>query len=305
MVDLTRGRRHAPGFPDPDRVPGSGHRSSTLQRIRDVVRISAESILTTLFPADCRFCGTPLVSVSRLPVCQDCLGQIKAFSVSLCSICGETLPARGPHLVSTASAICTACDKDRPIFAAAFAYGPYEGVWRDLIHLLKYDRVRSAAEAIARRLAPQITSELIAARPLLVPVPLHKSKFRLRGFNQAEEIARAFRRLCPLEMNSHLLVRNRPTSSQTGMTPLQRRENVRGAFQVRSRYRRGLSGRTIILIDDVFTTGATVSECARVLRRAGAAQVFVMTAARVTRMLTTASQIVPGMHAGGLEHRVY
>jgi ComF family protein len=273
-----------------------------------VLRISAESILTTLFPADCRLCGTPLVSVSRLPVCQDCLGQIKPFSISRCNICGETLPLRGPHLLSSPPALCTACDKDRPIFVAAFAFGPYDGIWRDIIHLLKYERIRSAADTIARRLAPQIPPELLAARPLLVPVPLHKSKFRLRGFNQAEEIARTLCRLCPMEMNSHLLVRTRPTTSQTGMTPLQRRENVRGAFQVRSRYRRGLAGRTIILIDDVFTTGATASECARVLRRAGAAQVFVITAARVTRMVTAMSEIVPdatGTHAGGFQHGAY
>jgi len=164
------------------------------------------------------------------------------------------------------------------------AFGPYEGVWRDLIHLLKYDRVRSVADVIARCLGAQIPDDLVAQDPLLVPVPLHKSKFRLRGFNQAEEIARSLRRLCGFHMNSYVLVRRRATSSQTGMSPLQRRDNVRGAFAVRKRARRELAGRSVILVDDVFTTGATANECARVLLRAGAAHVSILTAARVTRM---------------------
>jgi predicted amidophosphoribosyltransferase len=92
-------------------------------------------------------------------------------------------------------------------------------------------------------------------------------------------------------MNSHLLVRRRPTASQTGMTPLQRRENVRGAFHVRKRYQRDLAGKSVILVDDVYTTGATANECARVLRRAGAGHVWVLTAARVTRLLAAEAEL--------------
>ena len=121
--------------------------------------------------------------------------------------------------------------------------------------------------------------------PEVIAVPLHSSTMRQRGFNQSELIARAMLKLKPAaldaKLNTSALVRHRMTESQTGLTPPQRRENVRGAFKVE----RGdqISGRDILLIDDVFTTGATVSECARVLRRAGAGRVFVATVTRVLK----------------------
>jgi ComF family protein len=234
----------------------------------------------------------PLTSISRLPVCHDCISQIKPFADERCRVCGELLPLRGPRLMSPESGLCAACDHVRPAFAAAFSFAPYEGIWRDLIHMLKYDRVRSAAALLARRVAPEVPADIVARSPLIVPVPLHRSKFRIRGYNQAEEIARELGKLCKLRMNSHLLVRRRRTVSQTGMTPLQRRENVRGAFQIRKRYRRDLVDRSIILVDDVYTTGATANECARLLRRAGAAQVWIVTAARVTKLLQPETELV-------------
>jgi ComF family protein len=269
-------------------VPGSGHSSSVLQRVRDALRLTAESLFTTLFPADCRLCQEPLTAVSRLPVCNPCLEKIKAFDAPQCAVCGELLPSRGPivaHNLQVASDTCVGCQKARPMFQKAIAFGPYEGAWRDLIHLLKYQRVRPAAQVIGKALAEQIANAVIESA-LVVPVPLHRSKFHIRGFNQAEEIARVIRKLGKYEWSTHALVRRRATASQTGMTPLQRRDNVRGAFAVRKRYQRDITGRNIILVDDVYTTGATANECARVLRRAGAANVWVATAARVTKMYT-------------------
>jgi len=137
---------------------------------------------------------------------------------------------------------------------------------------------------IGEAVATQIVAARLPEDALLVPIPLHKSKFRLRGFNQAEEITRVVRKRLGMQLEASLLTRKRATQSQTGMTPLQRRDNVRGAFAVRSRYRSVVEGRNVILVDDVLTTGATANECARVLRRAGAAKVYVVTAARVTRM---------------------
>jgi ComF family protein len=259
-----------------------------LQRVRGALRLSAESLFMTLFPADCRLCQAPLTAVSRLPVCNPCLAKIKGFDAPQCAVCGELLPARGPiaaHNLEVASDTCVPCQKARPVFQKALAFGPYEGTWRDLIHLLKYQRVRPAAQVIGKALAEQLTQCGIE-QPLIVPVPLHRSKFHVRGFNQAEEIARGIRKLTKYEWSTHALVRRRATVSQTGMTPLQRRDNVRGAFAVRKRYQRDITGRNIILVDDVYTTGATANECAKVLRRVGAKNVWVATAARVTKMYT-------------------
>jgi ComF family protein len=262
-----------------------------LQRVSDALRLSAESLFTTLFPADCRLCHEPLTTVTRLPVCKPCRERIHGFSAPQCAVCGELLPSRGPVAVKAPTTnvdTCVPCQKARPMFVKAIAFGPYEGEWRDLIHLLKYHRVRAAAGEIGRRLADQVMA-LNVEEPVLVPVPLHRSKFHIRGFNQAEEIARVIKRYSRYQWFTHALVRRRETASQTGMTPLQRRENVRGAFAIRKRYQHQLAGRNIILVDDVYTTGATANECARVLCRAGAANVWVVTAARVTKMYAGSS----------------
>jgi ComF family protein len=135
-------------------------------------------------------------------------------------------------------------------------------------------------------------------RPLIIPIPLHRNKFRLRGFNQAEEIATALKKITGYQMKPFVLQRRRETSSQTGMTAHQRRENVRASFVVRSQRKREVSGRNVILVDDVMTTGATAAECSRVLLRAGAKQVFVLTAARVTAN-AAGNQLAAGAGAQG------
>jgi ComF family protein len=133
---------------------------------------------------------------------------------------------------------------------------------------------------------------------LVIPVPLHSSKRRQRGFNQAELIARvALKRDAgvQLELGPHLLKRRRVTQSQIGLSQNQRRENLRGAFKVMKPEK--VSGREVLLVDDVFTTGTTVSECARVLRRAGARKVWVATVARTLRTNVHAAGSFKNAHA--------
>ncbi len=167
----------------------------------------------------------------------------------------------------------------------AAAYGSYEGGLRELIHLLKYNRVRPAAPVLGRMLAEAIAflSVPTGGEALLIPVPLHADKVRQRGFNQSELIARAALKcgVQHLSLCTTALVRQRATESQTGLTRHQRRENMRGAFRVL--HPELVDGKEAVLVDDVLTTGTTVSECARVLKRAGAAHVWVATVARVLK----------------------
>lgn len=167
------------------------------------------------------------------------------------------------------------------------AYGSYEGGLRDLIHLLKYEHVRPAANLLGRMLA-EVIAQLIkecAEPPVVVAVPLHKRKYHERGFNQAELIAESALKLKPAGLELRLargaLVRTRATSSQTGLNSHQRRENIRGAFAVAKP--EVVAGRDVLLVDDVFTTGTTVAECARLLRRAGATRIWVATVARTLK----------------------
>jgi ComF family protein len=278
-------------------VPEAGA-SFVLHKPRTWASQAAESLFAVLFPSDCRICGVSLTNISRLPVCEECLDAIHPLSGKSCSICSERVFS--PYLLYDAGGafLCGLCHAVEPPFEKAVAYGRYEEGLRDLIHLLKYGGVRPAANVLGRMLAeaiillePVLGKEPIAA----IPVPLHTSKRRERGFNQAELIARAALKLNPAEgrlyLADHVLERRRPTKSQIGMTPHQRRENMRGAFAVtRSQ---SVDGREVLLVDDVYTTGATVSECARVLLRAGASRVWVATVARTPKLASQFGQIEP------------
>jgi ComF family protein len=187
-----------------------------------------------------------------------------------------------------AEARCGLCRRLEQPFVRAAAYGSYEGGLRDLVHMLKYQQVRPAANVLGRMLAEVVAGFGSAwgdAKVQVVPVPLFAGKLRQRGFNQAELIARAALKLGPgpgqLTLEPYALERVRETQSQIGLTRHQRRENLRGAFRVADP--RKVSGREVLLVDDVFTTGTTASECARVLRRAGASRVWVATVARTLK----------------------
>lgn len=177
----------------------------------------------------------------------------------------------------------------QPPFVRATAYSSYESGLRELIHLLKYEQVRPAANVLGRMLAEAIEDlapSFGAAPVIMLPVPLHRAKLRQRGFNHSEMIARAALKLKPasgrLVLHADVLVRQRLTQSQIGLTRHQRRENLRGAFAVAKPAE--IAGQEILLVDDVFTTGTTASECARILRRNGASKVWVATVARTLKL---------------------
>jgi ComF family protein len=239
-----------------------------------------ESVFGILFPSDCRLCHTPLDNISRLPVCRECLGAIEPVREPQCVVCGDRL-ASAQLLMGDGR--CPSCRDSQPGFERAVSFGEYEGELRGLIHLLKYEGVTPAAAPLGRMMA-QAIRELLSGRgqvsPLLIPVPLHKNRRRSRAFNQAELIAdAAAKRLSPrLEVASSILLRQRDTISQVGLSRDERMENMRGAFRVADPAR--VKGRTIIVVDDVMTTGTTLSECARVLQQAGAERVWAVTVAR-------------------------
>jgi ComF family protein len=173
----------------------------------------------------------------------------------------------------------------------AVAFGIYQDRMKDAIHALKYGRLHPAARRLGRMLAEAI-AQLASEAPvemLVVPVPLHRAKYSDRGFNQARSLAvhalTFLRKSHPwwrLTLASSALMRLRETGSQAGLTPRQRRLNVRGAFSVSDPSE--VDSRHILLIDDIFTTGATARAAAQALLRAGAASVWVATLARARRI---------------------
>ena len=263
-----------------------------------LVRIS-ESLFSVLFPSDCRICAAPLLNISRLPVCPGCLDQIHPVRGKVCSICGDRVLSSYAEHDPDGLRRCPVCRRVEHPFGRAVAYGSYDGGLRELVHLLKYNGVRPAAGVLGRMLAESIAtldSAFAQQTVLVIPVPLFKSKRHQRGFNQAELIARAALKFQSagerLQLRTDLLLRRRDTQSQIGLTSHQRRENLRGAFAVASAAE--VTGREVLLVDDVYTTGTTASECARVLRRAGAAQVWVATVARTLKLASKYAEVEDG-----------
>jgi ComF family protein len=285
-----RGRLVFSSSEDPIRATGTSvltRDGSLVSMLVSSVSGVAESLFATLFPSDCRLCGSPLVNISRLPVCRPCLSDVRPITDGVCSVCGERVFS--PYALSAGETRCGLCRRLEPPFVRAVAYGSYDGGLRELIHLLKYEQVRPAAVVLGRMLAEAVRRLEPGWNEhpvMVVPVPLHARKLRQRGFNQSELIAHHAIKLGAgsgrLVLHSRVLERRRETHSQIGLTRHQRRENLRGSLTVTRPEE--ISGREILLVDDVFTTGTTVSECARVLRRAGASRVFVATVARTLKI---------------------
>jgi ComF family protein len=275
-----------PGVPS-----GMGACGIAWRVVARLVGSTFDDVVATVFPADCRVCGGALAGVGAVPVCDGCTSRIQPQSMTLCGRCGEALEVESVRFADSQRADqqreCSACRRVPPTFARAVAYGTYDDELRELVHLLKYERARWVAGMLGSRLAAAIaTLKSEAAKELLaVAVPLFPLKEQQRGYNQAVLLADAA--IASLKKSGFglkliadhgVLRRTRDTESQFSLSPKDRRANLRGAFAVREGAR--IVGREVLLIDDIYTTGATARECALMLRRAGAAKVWVATVTR-------------------------
>lgn len=219
--------------------------------------------------------------VSRIPVCASCLCHVEPLSAEyFCASCRT--PFQNPFPLDD-QGLCALCRNGLRGFDAAYCFGAYEGVLRELIHIYKYGRVRTLARPLGGLLVRALARD--EQYDLVTAVPLHWRRRWQRGFNQAGLLAREVARHSGIPF-ARALRRVRSTRAQAGLSNTARRSNMVSAFACRRGMRNGrLRGRRVLLIDDVMTTGSTAAACARALKSAGAARVALLTVARVDRRM--------------------
>ncbi|MES2120608.1 MAG: ComF family protein [Pseudomonadota bacterium] len=237
--------------------------------IAAAVNAAWRSALDFALPPRCAGCGTIVGEVHGF--CHECWTNIDFLGDSGCTSCGLPLQA-------TEAETCGACLARPPRIARTRSAVAYGDLSRSLAIRLKYGRKVAVARTMARYMAPLVAR---SDQAVLVPVPLHRSRLWNRGFNQSALVARELSQRLGIAMEPMALKRTKRTPALKGMSMLQRRKTVAGAFRVADR--KAVEGRTVILVDDVLTTGSTAEACARTLKRAGAARVELISWARVVR----------------------
>jgi ComF family protein len=215
-----------------------------------------------LYASGCVICGRQCAD--GLPICAICRRRLPRFPHPLCPVCGRFVLTAHAH---------RDCLAETPVPSLVWMCGIFDAGYRPLVHALKYEHQQSIGEFFGRRLGRQLrrATKLDDDPPVIIPVPLHPSREKTRGYNQSTAIAKGLDRATGLALETGILRRVRRTRDHTHLTPARRLANVRDAFAVRHGYI--IRSRRVILVDDVMTTGATLNECTRVLFAEGVAEV--------------------------------
>jgi len=234
-----------------------------------------QPLINLIFPNQCLFCGTNLTNWSC--ICSECSCSLELISSDFCKRCGAPLAA-----VSTASD-CSQCREFDFQFRRNESLGIYDGKIKELIHQLKFNRRLSLAPYFADLIVLHKV-DYIRKHQLLVPVPLNRSRYSERGFNQSYLLCRSIAKRVSMWFNGEVLTRKGSSLPQSEMPSLEKRlSNLNDRFIARPKKAFLIQGKDVLLIDDVITTGVTVSECARALYSKGARSVDVLTIARALR----------------------
>jgi competence protein ComFC len=258
-------------------ISGAGEQENIWAKCRYFLPVLANEVFDFFFPREegCVICGTPVnprrsSEVYFALICHTCSSRLPFVKKPICRICGR--PLRGK--TSTACKDCTARGR---FFVAARAVGVYEGVLRDLICELKFHGRRELAEGLGVLMAREVSkNKSMRTCDIIVPVPLHPIRLRERGYNQAECLGREISVCLGIPISDCMQRIIRP-GEQNKLGRGLRKENIRGVFSVP--YPIKIAGKRVLLTDDVITTGNTANECARILLRAGAIEVYMIAAA--------------------------
>lgn len=236
-----------------------------------------DDILDFVYPQYCSICKKHLKREEK-DVCETCWDSLASLPAPFCPYC-KSFFENGDTKCSFCNSLGRFADDHKILMVRSL--GRFDDYYRSLIHRFKYEKRIPVGKRLAQRLGESVNGDSnFLNSDLLIPVPLHKSRYRERGFNQSEILAEGISKVTGVSVLRNVLKRKKKTRDQTELSPQQREENVRGAFTVTQPEM--IKGKRIILIDDVITTGATLNECARMLKQVGAEKTLAMTIAVVT-----------------------
>lgn len=226
-----------------------------------------------IFPSFCRVCSGLLAGLDERIICRPCWKKIPLPPAGYCLSCGRFLSG------DDQPSYCFGCQQERKVFSVHRSCTRYEGMAKEIIWLFKYGKIKVLGKKLASLAIDRLEGDgIFSGVEVIVPVPLHPKKERTRGFNQAAEIARSLGQRLKIRVAPRALIKVRDNLAQASLEAESRRENVRGVYDIRERGK--IEGKVVLLVDDVYTTGSTIAECSRILRKAGAKEIRALTIAQ-------------------------
>lgn len=218
--------------------------------------------IDVIYPPSCAVCGHEGVRF-----CNDCQNQIVPIGKNICQICGDPLPFPG---------VCQSCQLEPPPYTALRSYADYQGPLREALHSLKFKSNLALADTFAAYLIP-LVQNLGWQFDVVLAVPMSRAKKRSRGYNQAAQIAHPIAMAFHTEFSENFITRQFEAKSQIGLSREERFKNIHNAFQGNSAK---LIGKKVLLVDDITTTGATITSCAKALKESGCERIYCITVAK-------------------------
>jgi ComF family protein len=246
---------------------------------QNMIEYIKEGLLNFVFPLDCKICEKPIRESKGYSICEDCFKTIELIERPYCAKCGKPLIPTD-FFKQNREILCLDCKRKKYSFEFSRSTGIYDKVLKKCIHLFKYYGEKKLAKPLGKLMVDSLVKndEFKRKIDLIIPVPLHRNDLKKRGFNQSVLLGKVTGDYLSIPVRENVLVKKKLTPFQVNLSKKERKINILGAFSVEKPEE--IEGKNILILDDVFTTGATVEECTKELMKARAKNIFVLTLAR-------------------------
>jgi len=227
-------------------------------------------LLDLIYPPRCIFCEDIIPIEEERAICKNCKNIISFVKGKVCQKCGKLLED------DMSKDVCIDCIKNTQYYDKGLALFVYEGLVRDMIYRFKYGGHKEYAKYLGEFLSEKIRKERLEEKiDLIIPIPIHSNRRKKRGYNQCEELAKVISKKLNIPMNASVLIRKKETKPQSGLSFTQRKNNMKDAFELKNTF--DIYHKNILLIDDIYTTGATINSCSKLLKKKNANEVYFLT----------------------------